>query len=243
MSRAAQSGVSLFSTHSLKTASTSMAPKAKTTRTKDPTADQIIIEKISMNVSDLDLVAHKATVKTFKRKDHKREIFWDEETNDHLERWIDVRRQILDRSGRGCEALWLSLDTAHEPARVGKHAFEHLLLRLRKELGIEKRITPHSFRHGFGYRGTKANANIRHLQIMMGHAKLSTAQIYMGYKDKEVEEEYRRVMEVGKLTNSLTGVKYPQENLHLNLYDRRIGSRVGGSGRKIRQILYKEGVR
>ena len=160
-------------------------------------------EFLSLNVSDLDMDERKALVRTFKRKNHKREVYWDEETHGWLGHWLNVRSQILARAGLGCEALWISLDTANEPSRVTKGAIERMIRELRREVGMEKKITPHSFRHGFGYRGVKANANLRYLQVMMGHAKLSTTQIYMGYKDKEVEEEYRRVMETGRLTKQL----------------------------------------
>lgn len=156
-------------------------------------------EFLSLNVSDLDMEERKALVRTFKRKNHKREVYWDEETHGWLKRWLDVRGQVLGRAGLGCEALWISMDTAKEPGRVAKGAIERMIRELREKVGMEKKVTPHSFRHGFGYRGVKANANLRYLQVMMGHAKLSTTQTYLGYKEAEVEEEYRRVMEMDKL--------------------------------------------
>lgn len=194
-------------------------------------------EFLSINVADLDMGERKAVVRTFKRKNHKREVYWDDETHGWLERWLGVRGQILDRAGLGCEALWISLDTANEPGRVTKGAIERMIRELRNGVGMEKKITPHSFRHGFGYRGIRANANLRYLQVMMGHAKLSTTQIYMGYKDKEVEEEYRRVMEVGKLTK--VGI-----NVKLSVYGKETTRASGvrgeelGDAPQIHQRLY-----
>jgi len=198
-------------------------------------------ELLSLNVADLNMDERKALVCTFKRKNHKREVYWDEETHGYLKRWLDVRLQMLVRAGLGCEALWISLDTAKKPCRVTKGAIERMIRELREKVGVEKKITPHSFRHGFGYRGVRANANLRYLQVMMGHAKLSTTQTYMGYKDKEVEEEYRRVMETGKLHDlGKTGniVAYAEQQTGTT---REKGEELGDS-QQVPKRLYFEGL-
>jgi len=154
---------------------------------------------------------------------------------------------ILGREGLSCEALWISLDSAKPPARVERHAIQGMIRTLRDKVGLEKKITPHSFRHGFGYRGVRANANLRYLQVMMGHATLKTTTIYMGYKNQEVEDEYRRVMQGDKfeesgLTNSLTDVKYchGNQNQNDNQYARRAGQKSRRIERVPREILFKE---
>jgi integrase/recombinase XerD len=198
-------------------------------------------ELLSLNVADLNMDERKALVCTFKRKNHKREVYWDEETHGYLKRWLDVRLQMLVRAGLGCEALWISLDTAKKPCRVTKGAIERMIRELREKVGMEKKITPHSFRHGFGYRGVRAHANLRYLQVMMGHAKLSTTQTYMGYKDKEVEEEYRRVMETGKLHDlGKTGniVDYAEQQTGTT---REKGEELGDSQQVLKR-LYFEGL-
>jgi len=158
-------------------------------------------ELLSLNASDIDLSTRTGIVKTFKRKNHKREIYWDEDTSIHLTRWLDLRKILLEQDSIGCEALWISMDTARQKCRIGRYGIQTMIRTLRREVGMEKKITAHSFRHGFGHRGVKANANLRYLQVMMGHASLKTTTIYMGYKNKDVEEEYRRMMEQGVLTD------------------------------------------
>jgi len=158
-------------------------------------------ELLSLNVDDLNLERMVAVVRTFKRHDHKREIYWDEETNRLLGKWLETRAHVLRTQGSGCEALWVSMDTSRPPARLERHCVQKLFRALRKQLGMDKPLSPHSCRHGFGYRGVRNDVNLRYLQVAMGHANLKNTMVYMGYKEKEVEDECRAKLlpEVGTL--------------------------------------------
>lgn len=156
---------------------------------------QRIGELLNMNVDDIDLENMKGLSKTFKRKNHKREIYWDPRTNELLRKWMQVREAILKKEGMlGMEALFIAMNTARPTERMKKCSVQKMFREVRARLGIEQRISPHSCRHGFGYRGTKNEVNIRYLQVMMGHAKITTTQQYMGWKQQEVEDEYRKMM-------------------------------------------------
>jgi integrase/recombinase XerD len=152
-------------------------------------------EMLNLNIDCLDMKERKAVAKTFKRKHHKREVYWDEETNRLLERWLEVRERILGRKDSGTEALFISFNTATDPKRMDRSAVQKMFRAARAKLGIEKRITPHSCRHGFASLGVKRNVNLCYLQVMMGHANIRSTTIYMGYKNTDVEHEYRKVFE------------------------------------------------
>jgi len=96
-----------------------------------------------------------------------------EESIDWLERYLrQGRHEILGE--RQSDAVFVT----RRGGAMTRHAFWHLIKRYAQQAGIGKALSPHTLRHAFATHLLNHGADLRVLQMLLGHRDLSTTQIY-----------------------------------------------------------------
>lgn len=94
-----------------------------------------------------------------------------------------AREKLIDYIENARPALLKKTSSSYLfPARAGapmtRQGFWKLIQKCGREAGIIKKITPHSLRHSFASHLLEGGADLRAVQIMLGHVDISTTQIY-----------------------------------------------------------------
>lgn len=76
-------------------------------------------------------------------------------------------------------------------SRMSRMGFLKILRHLLKKAGITRRVTPHTFRHSFATHLLEGGANLRAIQEMLGHASITTTQIYTHIDRGYLKEVYK----------------------------------------------------
>lgn len=101
-------------------------------------------------------------------------------------------KNYLDKRADTLEHLFISLDKSGKAiGKITSRAIQRLVSFYARKAGITRRLTPHGLRHLFATDLLMNGADLRSVQELLGHASVSTTQVYTHLTNKHLKEIHK----------------------------------------------------
>jgi integrase/recombinase XerD len=150
-----------------------------------------VSELVNLNVDDINI--HTGTLTCKNKKGNRLIPIYSTAVTAISEYILKVRNLII--SPDGGQALFLNLNGR----RLTRQGFWKIVKSYAKSAGIVKEITPHTLRHSFALHLLENGAELKDIQLMLGHADISSTQVYVHLLNDRFKEVYNNCHPRAKL--------------------------------------------
>lgn len=145
-----------------------------------------VSELIALNRDSINLQRREFMVRGKGQKD--RPIFIDEATADRVGDYLDARTDSLPALFLNNSKNQQEAGTSGDFRRLTARSIDRIVTKYARLAGITKTVTPHTLRHSFATDLLMNGADLRSVQSLLGHADVSTTQIYTHVTDPHLKE-------------------------------------------------------
>lgn len=146
-----------------------------------------VTELVSLDVDSLVVRAENSYVRAVGKGSKERSIPVHEHAGEAVRAYLDEARPLLVRV-KGEKALFVN----RRGERLTRQGFWLILKAYAQDAKLTGHVTPHTLRHTFATHMLKGGAPLRSVQELLGHANISTTQVYTQIATDHVREVYER---------------------------------------------------
>ena len=142
-----------------------------------------VSELINLTYQNIDI--DKKIVRCYGKGNKERIVPMGNTAIKYLKIYLDEYRDSLTKRTL-CDNLFLN----NHGKKLTRQGFFKMLKRQAEEKGIKENITPHMLRHSFATHLLNNGADLRSIQLMLGHENISTTGIYTNVSKDKLKENY-----------------------------------------------------
>ncbi len=136
--------------------------------------------------ADLDLLRDELSVRG--KGDKVRVVFLSEEAKEAVRAWLRARKGVD-------EPLFVTLGPRRlreGDNRLTQRSVQRIVKQYATKAGITRKVTPHTLRHSFATDLLSNGADLRSVQALLGHASITTTQVYTHVTDAHLREVHKK---------------------------------------------------
>jgi integrase/recombinase XerD len=146
-----------------------------------------VTELVSLDITDVQLEGEKPYVRLVGKGNRERQIPLLDQPVQEISEYIRFARPRLVGE-RDETALFVN----RRGERLTRQGFWLILKGYATEAGIRGRVTPHTLRHSFATHMLRGGMDIHKVQELLGHANISTTQVYTQVSREHIREAYEK---------------------------------------------------
>ncbi len=148
-----------------------------------------VSELVNLNRDHINTKRHEFMVRGKGQKD--RPVFISESASSHIKNYIDERKDNLPPLFLNYSRNNIS-NTSGDYKRLTARSIQRIINKYAKLADITKHVSPHTMRHSFATDLLMNGADIRSVQVMLGHSSISTTQVYTHVTDEHLREVHEK---------------------------------------------------
>ena len=149
-----------------------------------------VSELVGLNRDSINLERREFMVRGKGSKD--RPIFISRSAADRVQDYLDARTDSLPALFLNNSKHLQEVDTSGDYRRITARSVERIVEKYARLAGITKHVSPHTLRHSFATDLLMNGADIRSVQSMLGHADISTTQMYLNLNLGKMRDVYAK---------------------------------------------------